>query len=234
VIIFSLLLSISISAGIYLSIPYTRSIQVHYKRESMTGITEPEVLPERVARPFRRSNAVEPPYLTSQAILVMDLDTGEYLYEKNSKLQLWPASTTKLMTVVIALAEYNLDEVVTVASPILEGSAMGLVDGEQISVKALAQGALIQSANDAAYALARHHAGGMDRFVELMNQKAVDLGLENTHYFDPAGFDHEKQFTTVSDLAYLTKYALENKTIKEIVATPLIIVSDDSYTYFHQ
>lgn len=235
IIILSFLFFFSIAIGAHIRFPYTKSITVQY-RNPVVGeqYSESEPQPDPVAYPVRSDQSLDPPDMSAQAILVEDLDSGTLLYGKNEKMQLWPASTTKVMTAVIAAEEYDLNDTVTVSAPITEGSTMGLIEGEQIVVKHLVQGALIQSANDAAYALAAHHEGGVDRFVQLMNEKAVLLGLENTHFFDPAGFDHDKQFTTVSDLAKLTAYALKNDVIRETVATPLVTVSDVTYTHFHR
>lgn len=184
--------------------------------------------------PQKRALADDPPFMSAKAVLAVDVDSSVVLFANNEHLPLWPASTTKVMTALVALEEYAQDEIVTVTNPVSDGSVMGLVEGERITVENLLYGMLIHSANDAAYALARHHRGGITKFVELMNQKAHTIRLDNTHFFDPAGFDNDKQYTTVSDLAKLTTFALQNKTIAHMVAIPAITVSDESFVYFHK
>lgn len=188
---------------------------------------EPALYPQKIA------NAQEPPYTSARAAIAIDLDSSVVLYGKDEHLPLWPASTTKLMTALVSLDEYNLDDVVTVSNPIQTGSTMGLTEGEQISVENLLYGMLIQSANDAAYALARYHRGGITAFLTLMNDKAKQIHLENTHFFDPAGFDNDKQYTTASDLARLSQMALREKLIARIVSIPNITIADDTFTHFH-
>lgn len=184
--------------------------------------------------PRLKTGAQEPPYLTAQAAIALDSVSGAIFYAKNERMQFWPASTTKLMTALVALELYDPDDIITVRNPLTEGSIMGLLDGEQISVENLLYGLLIHSANDAAYALARQHEEGMSGFVEDMNDKAVEIGLENTHFFNPAGFDNEKQFTTVLDLSRLTRIAMQNRTVLHMVGIPAITVSDSTFTHFHE
>lgn len=198
-----------------------------------TKIPEVITLPTPAPYPRKKEFAPDAPLLTARAALAVDVDSAVYLYAKNETMQLWPASTTKVMTAVVAMDVYDLDESVSVRTPLKEGSVMGLVDGEQITVENLLYGLLIQSANDAAYALAQHYPGGVEAFVDQMNKKAQDIGLENTHYSDPAGFDNEKQFTTVSDLARLSVYALQYRTLEKMVGIPSITVGDTSFQHFH-
>jgi D-alanyl-D-alanine carboxypeptidase len=178
--------------------------------------------------------AAYPPPLSAQSALAMDEKTGWILYSKDATTPLWPASTTKIMTALVALEHYDLDEIVTIQNPIAEGSTMDLIQNERISVENLLYGLLIQSANDAAFALADHFQGGRDAFVSAMNDKALQLSLVNTHYTDPAGFDNTKQYSTAQDLASLTRAALSNSTIKKMVGIPEITVPDEDFTVFHK
>lgn len=187
-----------------------------------------------VPAPYMKDNPSSPSAFTARSAIALDMDSKQVLFSKDEKLQLWPASTTKLMTAIIAVEQYSPDEVVNITSPVATGSRMGLVEGEKITVENLLYGLLIQSANDAAYALARHDPNGQGDFVGRMNQKAEELGLENTHFFDPAGFDNDKQYTTASDLSKLALHALEHKMIAKIVSIPLITVPDDDFIHFHQ
>ncbi len=173
------------------------------------------------------------PDLTAEGIMVVDLATGMTLYEKNPQTPLYPASTTKIMTALVALDHYQLDEPVVITTVLGDKPVMGLRPFEKISVESLLYGALIDSANDAAYALAEHFPTGVSGFVEKMNEKAAALHLSNTHYTNPNGFDDEKQYTTAFDLARLGSYALTNKTINKIASTVQITVADTTFSYFH-
>lgn len=176
---------------------------------------------------------VTAPLLTAQGTYVSDIASGATLYEKNPDERLFPASTTKIMTALVALDEYDLDEIVTVKSSPPEGQKMNLFVGETISVENLLYGILVHSANDGALALADHDPGGVSGFVEKMNQKAVELGLTSTHFENPIGLDDLNQYTTVKELAKLSMVAIKNPLIVKIVSVPQITVSDSTYSYFH-
>lgn len=202
-----------------------------YKEQVLEKEPEPKI---SAIPPSKKADAQEPPFLTAKAAVVMDVASEAILFSKDEKTQLWPASTTKVMTALVVLDSYNLEDIVEIKSPISDGSRMGLIEGEKITVENLLYGLLIQSANDAAYALASYHVNGAGEFVGLMNQKATEIGLENTHFIDPAGFDNQKQFTTASDLAKLALVAMKNRTIAKMVGIPQITVSDTDYIHFHK
>lgn len=194
----------------------------------------PTPTPTPLPDPPSRNDAAIDPILTARSVLVLDRVTGQTLYEKNEDLPLWPASTTKVMTALVALEEYSPDEVVTVDNPVLEGRIMNLRAGERIKVEALIQAILIHSANDAAYALADHHPGGREGFISRMNQKASELHLINTHFVDPAGFDYDKQYSTASDLAKLSLIAFKDPLISRTISIPSITISDADFVTFHR
>lgn len=231
VLLLSGVIAIAVSAIAVPDAQLTHSVSI--SSPIQTKASEALILPTPAPYPRRKEFSAEPPALTARSAIAIDVDSAVNLYKKNETMQLWPASTTKVMTAVVALDAYDLDEIVIVKNPLTEGSVMGLVDSEQISVEHLLYGVLIQSANDAAYVLATHHSEGMAGFVDQMNRKAREIGLENTHYVDPAGFDNEKQFTTVADLARLSSYALQYKTIEKMVGIPAITVSDATFQHFH-
>ncbi|KKR33423.1 MAG: hypothetical protein UT63_C0017G0014 [Candidatus Gottesmanbacteria bacterium GW2011_GWC2_39_8] len=176
---------------------------------------------------------LSPEPLTSEGVVVVDLPSGGVIYQKNSDTRLAPASTTKIMTALVSLDKYALDDVVTVKTVVTEGSTMGLVRGEKITVESLLYGALVQSANDAAYALAENYPGGVQKFVEAMNEKLKELHLKSTHFANPMGFEDKNHYTTPYDLAHIAAFALKNKTFAKIVGVPQITVSDVNYTTFH-
>lgn len=177
---------------------------------------------------------VEAPYLTAQAVIVVDSDSAVVLYEKNAQVPLFPASTTKIMTALVALEAYPLDEVITVkqASESI-GHEMRLVPGERISVKNLLYGALVESGNDAALALAQHYPGGYQDFIDRMNQKAKEFNLENTQFRNVSGVEQAGHVTTVRDLAILAKEALKNETFAEIVGTEVVTLQSEDGEITH-
>jgi len=158
------------------------------------------------------------PELSAQGVLVVDANSGVRLYEKNPDLILLPASTTKIMTALVALENYNLEDVFVVGrEAIVEGQKMGLVVGEEISVDALVKGLLIFSANDAAEVLANSYPEGRAGFVERMNQKASELSMENTTFTNPTGFDDAGHVSTAKDLVRLSQIAMEDGYFREVV-----------------
>lgn len=192
-------------------------------------------LPKAVPAPYPvNTTGVYPGYeISAEGVVVFDLESGVTLYGRNAEEVLSPASTTKIMTALVALEHYNLDDVVTVATVANSGQVMGLVPGEQITVENLLYGALIHSGNDAAWALAEHYVGGVEKFVEAMNEKAVALHLAHSHFTNPVGYDDPAHKMSAIDLTRLSAYALTNKTIAKIVAIPQITISDAQHTRFH-
>lgn len=159
------------------------------------------------------------PIVSAQAALVIDLDSGVTLYEKNPDAPLLPASTTKIVTSLVAMDYYPLDSVLTVRNAKVEGQKMGLFIGEKITVDNLLYGLLMFSANDAAEVLAANFPGGRDLFITTMNLKAQRLNLENSYFTNPTGLDKDAQVTTARDLIRIASYAMRNPHFAEIVST---------------
>lgn len=199
------------------------------------------VLPSPADYPLNFSG-VQPPNLTARAAVVLDRDSAVVLYGKNEKTQLLPASTVKIMTALVALDYYNLDDVLVVDEVNGEGQDMELVKGERITVKNLFYGVLVSSANDAALVLAQNYPGGEIGFVAVMNQKAKELNLADSYFANPTGLDSDQQgnlltdysYTTALDLARLSAVALKNEIISQMVLIPQIVVSDVSGTVSHK
>lgn len=178
-------------------------------------------------------NKEVPPKVTAASVLIVDLPSQVVLFEKNSRERLPPASTTKIMTALVASEHYPSSQILEVKTIINEGRIMGLVSGEKISAENLIYGALVHSANDAAYILAENYPGGVSAFVDKMNQKVEDLGLTDTHFTNPIGFAEENHYTTAYDLAQLSRILLRNEKLKKIISTKIISVSDETYSIFH-
>lgn len=168
----------------------------------------------------------EPMEITARSAVVIDEKTGISLFEKNPNLKHLPASTTKLMTALVALEICEPQEAVVVKQVEKSGTQMGLEVGDQITVENLLYGLLIASGNDAAYILAQNCAPTMDIFVEKMNQRAKELGMTNTRFINPAGFDDDLQYSTALDLAELARVATANPLIAKIVKTKSTVVTD--------
>jgi len=158
--------------------------------------------------------------LVGESAILIDRDTGQVLYEKNPHKQLFPASTTKIMTGILAIEKGNLSDTVTIDEEVIkevDGSHIALEPGEQLTLEELLNALLIESANDAAVAIAIHISGTVENFVELMNEKARDLGALNTHFTNPNGLPSNEHVTTAYDLSLMAKYAMKNKVFKDIV-----------------
>ena len=189
-------------------------------------LVKPAPLPKNIAQFL-------PLEMTAQGALVVDIGSRIRLYEKNPTLRFLPASTTKIMTALVALENYRLDEVIEVKNLLDEGQKMDLVLGEKITVENLLYGILVHSANDAAQVLAEHDPSGSAGFINKMNQKAIDLNLTNTHFTNPIGLDDSNHYTSAEDLAKLSLYALHNPVFKKMVGLPQITVADTTFTTFH-
>ena len=169
------------------------------------------------------SLAVEPT-IASEAAIVVEVSTGRIIYEKNSTKQMYPASTTKIMTAILTIENCNLTDMVTISesalSNIPEGYVTcGLVAGEQLSVNDLLYALMLPSANDAAYVLAEHIGGSVEGFSNMMNSKAQELGCTATHFINPNGIHSEDHYSTAYDLYLIANYAMKNETFRTIVAS---------------
>lgn len=149
---------------------------------------------------------------SAKAAVLIEATTGRILYAKNENTELPMASTTKIMSAMLTLEQENLDEYFTVDPQAIkvEGSSMGLVEGDQVTLRILAYGMLLPSGNDAANTAAVRIGGTTEAFVEMMNQRAADLGLKNTHFVTPSGLDAEGHHSTARDMAFLARAALKN------------------------
>ncbi|WP_371376090.1 D-alanyl-D-alanine carboxypeptidase family protein [Sporomusa aerivorans] len=162
-----------------------------------------------------------PPIMSAQGAILMDAKTGQVLYDRNIHKKLAPASTTKIMTAIIAIESGRLDEMTRVSAHAAStgGSSLNLYPGQSITLRELVTGLLLRSGNDAAVAIAEHLAGSTDAFVDIMNQKAASLGAVHTHFRNPHGLSAPNHVSTAFDLAWIARYALTNPTFAQIVST---------------
>ncbi len=162
--------------------------------------------------------------LSSEAVLLMEASTGKVVYEKNGYEKKYPASTTKIMTAILAIEHCNLNETATASEFAINSvpsgySTANIQIGETLSVKDLLYALMLQSANESAVILAEHVSGSQEAFANLMNEKAKELGCKNTHFVNPNGIHNENHYTTAYDLALIAQYAMKNQTFRDIVKT---------------
>lgn len=172
------------------------------------------------------------PNICSEGVYLMDAKTGQVLYEKNSDVQYMPASTTKIMTAILALEQCNLTDQVTIGEnpPKADGSSIGIEQGEVYTIEELLYGLLLESGNDCAEAIAEHISGSIDEFAKLMNEKAKELGATNTTFKNPSGLTEDGHLTTAHDLALIMRYASQNSDFVRISQTPSYFYENHPYS----
>ena len=165
--------------------------------------------------------AAEQPQLSAKAAVLIDAFTGRVLINKNAEERHYPASITKIMTLIIAIERGNIHDVVTISEdiPKTEGSSIYLETGQTIALIDLMYGMMLQSGNDATMAVADHLSGSMVNFVKLMNEKAAALGCTNTHFVNPNGLPDEQHYSTASDMAHIAAYGYRYQLFEKIVST---------------
>ncbi|QJW48015.1 D-alanyl-D-alanine carboxypeptidase [bacterium BFN5] len=161
------------------------------------------------------------PDIKAGAAVLIDAKTGQILYEKNAHTRLAPASTTKILTAIIAIESGRLDEEVKVSARAAgtAGSSMHLQIGQKILLRELVTGLMMRSGNDAAVAIAEYLAGSVEDFVIMMNSKAQSIGAYNSHFRNPHGLTAAGHYSSAFDLAWLARYAMLNPLFADIVST---------------
>lgn len=185
------------------------------------ALAEPTLAPYDMSAPENLQSA----HLFAESALLIDRDTGEVLFNKNSRVRMFPASTTKIMTLLLGIESgVPLDEMVTIpkeAADVPAGSSVIPVKpGDVMSWRDLLYSFMLSSGNDGANAVAVRVDGSIEAFVEHMNARAAELGLEGTHYVNAHGYHDANHYTTAQDLATLARYAMENETFRDVVKQP--------------
>lgn len=217
---------------IFLFLPGQNIYQTTWQISRPAVADVPLILPTHAPYPVNLTNNL-PPDLTSQSILIMDLPSGVVMYEKNSNQRLFPASITKVMTALVALDSYQMNQLLEVKTSVTDGKVMGLTVGEKLTFENLLYGALVDSANDAAYTIADNFTGGVTEFVKKMNQKAKELTMNDTNFTNPAGFEDSNHYSTAADLSRLAVVALSNPVIAQVVGTAQITVPNSDFSKFY-
>lgn len=176
-------------------------------------------------------NEIKSPDTNSRACVVIDRNTNTILYGKNEKQKRKMASTTKIMTATVIIENFNLNDTIEVSKKAAGtgGSRLGLKFRDKITINDLLYGLMLRSGNDAAVALAEYAGGSIEGFAKLMNKKASELGLTNTHFETPHGLDSDEHYTTAYELAILSNYALNNPTFAQIVGTKNYTITINGY-----
>lgn len=172
---------------------------------------------------------------SAEAAALIDVKSGRLLYSHQGDKRMRIASTTKIMTAIIAIAQGELSDQVKVSKNAFgkEGSSIYLKLNEEMSLHHMLYGLMLRSGNDAATAIAEHIGGSEQGFVLLMNEKARELGMENSNFMNPHGLDHDDHYSTANDMAKLTAYALQNPVFQEIVKTEIKKVPNPSESWDH-
>ena len=163
--------------------------------------------------------AVEMPTISARSAVLINAETKEVIFEKNAHEMRSMASTTKIMTSLIAIESGRLNDVVTAENMQAEGTSIGLKDGYKLSLESLVWGMMLESGNDAAKLVANHIAGSEERFAVLMNNKARQIGMMNTNFVTSSGLDSEGHYSTAYDMALLGAYAIDNPLFREICSS---------------
>jgi serine-type D-Ala-D-Ala carboxypeptidase (penicillin-binding protein 5/6) len=201
------------------------SRQMHREQvlSAKTPVLDPiEVAEQEQVKPVvKRISQTNPAWVTARGVAIYDLQSWTLLYGKNETAELLPASTTKIMTALVALEIFDPQELVTITrADRTVGQTASLVPGEQFSVEDLLYALLLNSGNDAALNLAAHDPQGYADFVERMNARAAAMGLTHTRFANVSGLESPFHYSSAQDLAMITKVALENRFFRTIVATP--------------
>lgn len=192
--------------------PVVKSIPDKSKPEVKAFFSDTAPLP-------KKSETASQLSLTATGVFVMDLKSGVVLYDKNPHKRLKPASLTKIMTSLVALDYYNDDSVLKVINAQRSlGNTIDLLKGDQLLASDVILGLLISSGNDAAVTLAENYPGGYKAFVEKMNAKTLELGLENTKFSNVSGVESADHFTTAYDIAMIARTALDRPVFENIVS----------------
>lgn len=177
------------------------------------------------------NSSILEPNISSKNAIIFDRNSKITLYEKNSFQEVAIASTTKIMTCILALENADLSDTITISkkAAAVTGSTLGLKENMKFTLNDLLYGLMLRSGNDCAIAIAEHISGSTENFSILMNKKAKELNLKNTNFITPHGLDNENHYSSAYDLALLTDYALNNNVFKKIVSTKRITINFNGY-----
>jgi D-alanyl-D-alanine carboxypeptidase (penicillin-binding protein 5/6) len=209
---------------VLLLLPGMSGLNITYADDYNEGSVFNDIIEEDSSDVFTK----EAPLIDAGAAVVMDMKSGRILYEKNAYSKRAMASTTKIMTAILAIEKGNPDDDVVVSerADSIWGSTIGIRKGEVFKLSELLYGLMLSSGNDAAIAVAEHIGGTVENFAEMMTQKAREIGAKNTSFKTPHGLDMDGHYTTAYDLALITRYALANSIFSSVVGTKYTSIKD--------
>lgn len=163
--------------------------------------------------------------LLSESAILIDSKNGNVLYGKNENQQMYPASTTKILTAIIAIENCSLTDKISASRNAIMSIPSGYSNAnikvnEELTVQELLEVFLVHSANEAGFILAEHISGSIENFADLMNQKASEIGCKNTHFTNPSGIHNPEHYSTAYDMALIARYCMQNQTFRDIVSKP--------------
>lgn len=222
--------SLILAAVLLLVTPMAPTSQSLINQVTNYQLTAPDFSPA----PLPVSQNIPPPAVSAHNIFIIDRLSKNVLFSQNADERIFPASTTKMMTALVTLANYRLSDQITVSQEYKIGQHIGFKSGEKLTVEQLLYALLVQSANDAAEILAENLSGGRQVFIDAMNTKAAEIHLTNTHFSNPSGIDQEGHYSTAADLARLADVALRQSEFAKVVATENAIISTHVLTNVNQ
>ena len=215
---------IAIPAILFLILFFLTVADLFYKSLIFLNQTKPQIINfQNTLYPILSNNNL--PILTANGAIVMDSENKKIIFQKNMDVRFSPASTTKIMTALTALQYFKPDDILTVDGSNID-SEVGLKPGQRFTFTTLLYAMMLPSDNKAAETIASNYKGGEKAFIKQMNQNAKSWSLKNTYFSDPVGLLDDSDYTTPFDLALLSSIAMENPTIRKVVATKETTVSD--------
>ncbi len=222
--------SLILAAVLLLFTPIASTFRPPSNQVTNNQLTDPSFFPA----PLPVSQNIPPPSVSARNIFIIDRNSKSVLLSQNADQQIFPASTTKMMTALVTLDHYRLTDQITVSKEYKIGQHIGFKPGEKLTVEQLLYALLVQSANDAAEILAENFSGGRSSLIDAMNAKAAEIHLTNTHFSNPSGIDQEGHYSTAADLARLADVALRQSEFAKIVATENAVISTHVLTNVNQ
>jgi len=185
----------------------------------------PTPSPSPTLTPIAIGKNLPPPTISARQVFIIDRASKLVIFQKSATEKIYPASTTKMMTALVALDAFKLDQSLTVSQSFVQGQNLNFTPNEIFTTEQLLYALLVYSANDAAEVLAQNYPGGRAEFITAMNTKAADLHLSQTHFLNPTGLDEEGHFSSAVDLVRLADKALENPEFAKIVSVEASVIT---------
>lgn len=220
--------------AVNLLLGFGKGLNLVQQKIASLKVADSQIASEPKAPSLPRSKNISPPQVSATSVFIKDLNTQAILYTKDAQKRVPIASTTKIMTALVAADYFSQSSILTVSPfSLVEGSSMGLKVGEQLTFRSLLYGMMLNSGNDAAFTIAANYPGGIENFIKRMNDKALELGLTDTYFDNPAGFDSPNHYSSASDLGKIASLASENSQLSWVVSTKETTVASVDKSTIH-